>query len=200
MAGFDGNIAAIWASVAVGVINLLMTVLSVYFVDRLGRRKLFFAGMAGMAFSLIFMAVCFFFHSSLGETGKWLSLGLVFFYISCFAVSIGPLGWLIISEVFPQKVRGLGSSIGSMAVWVFNAVVTFTFFKIVKLLTIPGMELSVDGESIGNPAGAFLFYSAMAIAGLVWGYFFVPETKGVPLEDIEEHWRSGGKARTLERK
>ena len=96
---------------------------------------------------------------------------------------MGPLGWLIISEVFPQKLRGLGSSIGSLSVWVFNSIVTFTFFKIASLW--------------GTPAGSFFFYAAIALAGIVWGIFFMPETKGKSLETIENHWRSGGTPRTL---
>lgn len=197
MAGFEGNIAAIWASVAVGMINLLFTIVSVYFVDRIGRRKLYFIGMTGIACSLVLLGGCFLFHDALGNLGKWVSISLVFSYIAFFAVSIGPLAWLIISEVFPQKVRGLGSSIGSLAVWVFNAVVTFTFFKIVKAFTISGTEISVNGENFGNPSGAFFLYAVIAIIGIVWGYFYIPETKGVSLERIEEHWRGGGSAKKL---
>ena len=197
MAGFDGTISAIWASVGVGAINLVSTLVSVYFIDRIGRRKLYTIGMSGLAVSLILLSACFLFNSSLGEVGKFVGIILIFLYTACFAVSIGPLAWLIISEVFPQKVRGLGSSIGSLSVWVFNAIVTFTFFKIVRAFTIPGTEISVGGENLGNPAGAFFFYALIAIAGIVWGYFYVPETKGVSLERIEEHWRKGGKAKDL---
>ena len=129
--------------------------------------------------------------------GKWLSIVLVFVYVAFYAISIGPLGWLIISEVFPQKVRGLGSSLGSLSVWVFNTVVTFTFFKIVKAFTVEGTEIYLDGENLGNPAGAFWFYAIVALAAIIWGYFYVPETKGVTLEKIEEYWRKGGKPRHL---
>lgn len=101
------------------------------------------------------------------------------------------------SEVFPQKVRGLGSSLGSLSVWVFNTVVTFTFFKIVKAFTVEGTEIYLDGENLGNPAGAFWFYAIVALAAIIWGYFYVPETKGVTLEKIEEYWRKGGKPRHL---
>lgn len=197
MAGFDGNIAAIWASVAVGVVNLLATVLSVYFVDRIGRRKLYFTGLTGIAVTLILLALCFLSGQLLGEAGKWFSIVLVFLYITSFAISIGPLGWLIISEVFPQKVRGLGSSIGSLSVWIFNAVVTFTFFKIVNAFTVAGTEISVGNEQLGNPAGAFFFYAIVAVAAIVWGYFYIPETKGIALEEIETFWRNGGKPKDL---
>ena len=107
-------------------------------------------------------------------------------------ISIGPLGWLIVSEVFPQKLRGLGTSLGSLSVWFFNAIVSFTFFKILKVFSISGTELTINGESQGNPAGAFLFYAFIGIVAIIWGYFYVPETKGVSLEKIEAFWRKGG--------
>lgn len=197
MAGFDGTIAAIWASVGVGVVNVIFTVVSVAFVDRLGRRKLYFIGLSGIIVSLALLGACFAFNSYLGEAGKWMAVILVFFYVAFFAISIGPLGWLIISEVFPQKVRGLGTSLGSLSVWFFNSIVSFTFFKIVHAFTISGSEIYLDGQNLGNPAGAFWFYGLVAIAALIWGYFYVPETKGVSLEKIEDYWRKGGKPRYL---
>lgn len=197
MAGFEGTVSAIGASVGVGVINLLFTIVSVYFVDKLGRRKLFFTGLTGITISLVLLGICFAFSGSLGEMGKWLSIILVFFYVAFYAISIGPLGWLIISEIFPQKLRGLGSSFGSLSVWFFNSIVSFTFFKIVHAFTIEGTEIYVEGENLGNPAGAFWFYAVIAFAALIWGYFYVPETKGVSLEKIEEYWRKGGKPRLL---
>lgn len=192
MSGFGGAVSAIGASVGVGVVNLLFTLLSVYFVDRLGRRKLYFLGLSGIVISLLLLATSFIFAARLGDSGKWLSIVLIFLYVGFFAISIGPLGWLIVSEVFPQKLRGLGSSLGSLSVWFFNAIVSFTFFKILKVFSIPGTDLTINGESQGNPAGAFLFYAFIGILAIIWGYFYVPETKGVPLEKIEAFWRKGG--------
>lgn len=193
MAGFDGTISAIWASVGVGVINMIFTIVSVYFVDRLGRRKLYFIGVSGIVISLVLLSIVFLLITQLGEISKWISILLVFLYVAFYAISIGPLGWLIVSEIFPQSVRSLGSSLGALSVWFFNTVVSFTFFKILQLLSLPGKELIVDGENVGNPAGVFLFYSVIAIFGLIWGYYFIPETKGVSLEKIEQHWRNYGK-------
>jgi sugar porter (SP) family MFS transporter len=198
MAGFDGAVAAIWASVGVGVVSLLYTLVSVYFMDRLGRRKLYFIGMTGMVVSLFLLGLCFAFHSTLSAGYQWVYIICMLCYVAFFAISIGPLGWLIISEVFPQKVRGLGASLGSLSVWFFNAAVAFTFFKIIRLLTVPGTEIMVNGENLGNPAGAFWFYGIIAVAGLIWGYHFIPETKGVSLEKIEDFWRKGGKPKELE--
>lgn len=195
MAGFDGAVAAIGASVGVAVINVVATLLSVYFVDRIGRRRLFFIGMVGMVVSLCLLAGSFIFD--MGSASKFVTVGFTLLYVAFYAISVGPLGWLIISEIFPQKMRGLGSSLGSITVWVCNSIVTFTFFKIARLLSIPGTEVIVDGETISNPAGSFLFYAIIAMLGMVWGWFFVPETKGVSLEKIEEHWKNGGSPRTL---
>lgn len=197
MAGFDGAVSAIWAAVGVGVVNVVATLVSIYFVDRLGRRKLYFTGLTGIILSLITLSLSFVFVNELGNAGQWLTVIFMFLYVAFFAISIGPLGWLIISEVFPQKVRGLGASVGSLSVWVFNSIVSFTFFKIVNALTIPGTEIMVDGEQVGNPAGAFGFYGLIALLALIWGYFYVPETKGISLEKIEDYWRKGGKPRNL---
>lgn len=195
MAGFSGSVSAIGASIGVGFINVIATVLSVYFVDRIGRRKLFFAGMVGMVLSLSMLAGSFL--VDFGSAGKIVTVGCTLLYVTFYAISVGPLGWLIISEIFPQKLRGLGSSIGSLSVWVFNSIVTFTFFKIANLLSVSGTEITVDGEVLANPAGSFLFYAFIALIGIVWGIFFMPETKNKSLESIENHWRNGGKPNTL---
>ena len=195
MAGFSSAEAAIGASVGVAAINVAATMLSVSIIDRIGRRKLFFIGMIGMVLSLGLLA--FSFLSNMGEVGKYMTVGFTLLYVTFFAMSVGPLGWLIISEVFPQKLRGLGSSLGSITVWVCNSIVTFTFFKIARLFSFPGTELTVGGETVYNPAGSFLFYALIAVLGMVWGYYYLPETKGVSLEDIEEHWKQGGSPRKL---
>ena len=211
IAGFEGARAGIWGSVTVGVVNVVFTILSLFMIDKLGRRKLFFIGTIGIIVSLIALGTVFAFLTDLGTMGKWLSIVFVWIYIAFFAISLGPLGWLIISEVFPLRVRGIGSSIGSLSNWFFNGVVAFTFFKIIQLFTLPGQGIitheklydatthsfTMQAVNNGNPAGAFWFYAVLGILGLLWGYYFLPETKGVPLEKIEEHWRNKGKPRDL---
>lgn len=86
--------------------------------------------------------------------------------------------WLIISEVFPLKVRGVGMSLGSLSNWLFNGIVAFTFLKLVNAL---------------SPAGAFWLYAALGILGIIWGFKFIPETKGITLKKIEDNWREGKK-------
>lgn len=197
MSGFADAQAAVWASVSVGVVNVAFTILSLFMIDKLGRRKLYFIGLTGLVVALIAMGSCFALQATLGDSIKWVTISLVWIYIAFFAISLGPLGWLIISEIFPLSVRGIGSSIGALSNWLFNAVVAFTFFKIVKGLTVSGSEIVLKGEDLGNPAGAFYLYALVGILGLVWGYFFIPETKNITLEKIEEHWREGKSPRLL---
>jgi sugar porter (SP) family MFS transporter len=197
-AGFEGAEAAIAASVIVGVVNVLFTIVSLFIIDKLGRRKLYFIGVTGIFFALICMGLGF----MLPGAGKWFLVISMLVYIAFFAISLGPLGWVLITEVFPTRVRGLGSSIGSLSNWGFNTLVVWTFFKMAsaignaKEVVVPeGKDLSeVCPSCIG---GVFWIFAAVALIGLVWGYFYVPETKGISLEKIEEHWRNGGKPRQL---
>jgi sugar porter (SP) family MFS transporter len=191
-AGFDGNRAAILASVSVGVINVLFTILSLFLIDRIGRRKLFFIGTSGICVSLILMGLCFVFSNALGDFAKWALVISMLCYIAFFAVSLGPLAWLIISEVFPLKVRGLGSSIGSLSNWAFNTLVVWTFFKMIN-----GFDRLFGGNTDLGTASAFWLFALIGILALIWGYFFVPETKGISLEKIEDHWRKGQKPKDL---
>ena len=197
MAGFEGARAAILASVSVGAVCVLSSIIALFVIDKLGRRKLYMIGLGGMVISLLALGLCFAFQSSMGNWVKHITVVLIWIYIAFFAVSLGPLGWIIISEVFPLKVRGIGASIGSLSNWLFNGVVAFTFFKIVKGLTMQGTDITVSNENLGNPAGAFWFYALVGIAGLIWGYFYIPETKGKSLEMIEDHWRQGKTPREL---
>lgn len=197
MSGFADAQAAVWASVSVGVVNVAFTILSLFLIDKLGRRKLFFIGLSGLVVALIAMGTCFALQATLGDSIKWLTISLIWVYIAFFAISLGPLGWLIISEVFPLSVRGIGSSIGALSNWLFNGIVAFTFFKIVKGLTMEGSSIMLKGEDLGNPAGAFFLYALVGVLGLIWGYFFIPETKNVTLEKIEEEWRKGTKPKDI---
>lgn len=197
-AGFEGAEAAIAASVIVGVVNVLFTIISLFIIDKLGRRKLYFIGVTGIALALICMGLGF----MLPGAGKWFLVISMLVYIAFFAISLGPLGWLIITEVFPTRVRGLGASIGSLSNWGFNTLVVWTFYKMAsaignaKEVVVPeGQDLSeVCPTCVGS---VFWIFAAVALIGLVWGYFFIPETKGVPLEEIEAHWKKRGAPRKL---
>lgn len=203
IAGFSGAKAAIAATVSVGVLNVLTTVLSMSLIDKIGRRKLYFFGLVGMLISLLALGFFFIFKDSLGGSLKFVIVGSVLVYIFFFAISLGPLGWLIISEVFPLNVRGLGMSIGSLSNWFFNWIVTFTFLKMAWLFTSPGMEIinkTAEGTTTDpNPAGSFFVYAFVAFLGIIWGLKYIPETKGISLEAIEDHWRQGKKPYELKK-
>jgi len=199
IAGFSGPVAAITATVSVGVVNVLSTILSMFLIDKLGRRKLYFIGLIGMGIALTALGTFFLLKDNLGPSLKYVTVATVLIYIFFFAISLGPLGWLIISEIFPLKVRGLGMSIGSLSNWLFNAIVTFTFLKLAWLFTGDGMAILNEGSDIPdpNPAGAFFLYAIVAVIGIIWGLKYIPETKGVSLEDIEKHWKEGKSPREL---
>ena len=94
-------------------------------------------------------------------------------------------------------------SIGSLSNWLFNAIVAFTFLKLAWLFTSPGMEITHPGNNVPpdpNPAGAFIVYGVVALIGIIWGYYFIPETKNITLEEIEEHWRKGTKPNQIHHK
>ena len=199
-AGFEGAEAAIAASVIVGAVNVLFTIVSLFVIDKLGRRKLYFIGLTGIFFALVGMGLGFIIPGA----GKWFLVVSMLVYIAFFAISLGPLGWLMVTEVFPTKVRGLGASIGSLSNWGFNTLVVWTFYKMAhgianaKDVVVPaGKDVSeVCHSCVG---GVFWIFAAVALIGLVWGYFYMPETKGVSLEQIEHHWREGGKPRKLKK-
>ena len=182
IAGIQSNTLTILPSILLGAVNVLFTVVSILLLDKLGRRPLYFIGLTGMVVGLAGVGLSFFFEDSLGSSLKYFTVGSMFVYIIFFAVSLGPLGWLIISEVFPLKIRGVGMSLGSLANWLFNGIVAFTFLKLVNAL---------------SPAGAFWLYAVLGILGIIWGFRYIPETKGITLEKIEDAWREGRKPREI---
>lgn len=181
-AGFGSSSSQILATVGIGVVNVLMTVVGMMLIDRIGRRRLLFIGFAGTALSLGMIAI--------GAAGEFESLdvlatvGLVL-YIAAFAASIGPLPWVMMSEIFPLNVRGLGMSVASLANWGFNFLVVFSFPVLVSTLGL---------------GGVFAIYALVCAAGVVFTVVFVPETNGVPLEEIELHLKSGRPFRALGRR
>ena len=182
MAGIVSNTKSIIPSIIIGTVNVLACLLSVFLLDRVGRRKLFMIGISGMIPSLALLGLCFYFKDALGPSLPVFSVMSIVCYIIFIAISLAPLGWLLISEVFPLEVRGVGMSIGSLSHWGFNAIISFTFLTLVNSVGI---------------ASTFWCYSLICVAGLIWGYYYIPETKGKSLEEIEKFWRSGGKPRNL---
>ena len=180
-AGFESHKVAILATVGVGVVNVLMTVVAIFFIDRIGRKPLLYIGMTGMAISLGVLGLAFNMPSMTGAL-KMITVLSVVFYIASFAISLGPIFWLMIAEIYPLNVRGRAMSLATVANWGFNAVVAATFLTLTEKL----------GKS-----GTFWFYGIVCAIGIAFCYFYVPETKGHSLEEIEAHLRKNKGLRSL---
>jgi MFS transporter, SP family, galactose:H+ symporter len=182
MAGITGNSASIVPAIVIGIVNVAACFISVLYLDKVGRRRLYLIGISGMIPSLVLAGVCFFFRDRLGSSLIYLSVGSIVCFIFFINISLSPLGWLLISEIYPTSARSVGMSIGSLSHWGFNAIIAFTFLRMVN-----GLGL----------AATFWVYAAVCVVGLVWGYYYIPETRGKSLEEIEEYWRGGGSPRGL---
>ncbi|MFA5105309.1 MAG: sugar porter family MFS transporter, partial [Candidatus Margulisiibacteriota bacterium] len=183
-AGFGSHKVAILATVGVGTVNVLMTVVAIWLLDKLGRKPLLYIGMTGMVLSLGLLGVAFSLGSLSGAL-KWICVLSVVFYIASFAIGLGPIFWLMIAEIYPLRVRGRAMSLATVANWGFNMLVAATFLTLT--------------EKLGK-AGTFWLFAAISVFGIVFCYFFVPETKGLTLEEIEQHLKSGRRFRGLSSK
>jgi MFS family permease len=163
-----GKSAAFLQSAGIGLVNLVFTMLGLYLIDRLGRKKLMLIGSVGYILSLGAVAAAFHFQF----LGGMIVPVLLFFFIAAHAIGQGAVIWVFISEIFPNSVRSYGQSLGSSMHWIMAAVVTsvFPFFA--------------NNPAIG-PAKIFLFFTVMMLLQLFWVIFKMPETKGVPLEELE---------------
>lgn len=155
-------------TLVIGIINLLFTFVAIFSVDKFGRKKLLLAGGIGMFLSLI--VIGYLFNSDYNGMGL---LVFILFYIACFAFSFGPITWIIISEIFPTKMRGVAMSVATFSLWVAVYLVTQLFPILL--------------ESVG-PAITFWIFGLMAGVGIIFTYLKVPETKGKTLEKIESEW------------
>lgn len=182
MAGVTSNSASILPAIVIGIVNVAACFISVLCLDKVGRRRLYLIGICGMIPSLVLAGVCFFFRDRLGSSLIYLAVGSIVCFIFFINISLSPLGWLLISEIYPTSARSVGMSIGSLSHWSFNAIIAFTFLRMAS-----GLGL----------AATFWVYAAVCVLGLVWGYYYIPETKGKSLEEIEEYWRAGGSPRNL---
>ncbi len=176
IAGFDSNLNAIYATTGIGVVNFLMTIVAVFFTDKLGRKPLLYFGLTGVMLSLAALGCAFAYQDVLGAGLKVVAVGSLVTYIICFAMSLGPIGWILVSEVFPLKIRGVAMSICTVANFAFNFFVVGSFPVLI--------------HKIG---GAYTFWGFAAVSFLciLFVYFFVPETKGISLEQIESNWIHG---------
>lgn len=172
-AGFKSASASILGAVGLGLVMLCMHVVAIFLLDRVGRRPLLLIGVAGQIVGLAIIAAAFQFKQLASVVGDVAVGGLVI-YVACFAVGLGPVFWLIISEIYPLAIRGAAMSAATVANWAMNLVVAVTFLSLVSVL---------------GHAATFLVYGVLTVCAWFFIFKLVPETKGKTLEQIEEHWR-----------
>jgi len=173
--GSDTN-AALLQTVVVGTVNLTFTIIAIWMVDRLGRKPLMMIGSVGMGLSLLGMGLAAYCQ----KTDLWVLL-FILGYIACFALSVGPVTWVILSEIFPTRIRGRAMAIATVCLWVANYLVSQTF---------PMMEENNWLLEKFHHAFPFWLYGIFCVVLVTFVWRFVPETKGKTLEEIEKHWMS----------
>jgi SP family arabinose:H+ symporter-like MFS transporter len=168
-AGFQLD-SALQFQVAIGIINLIFTIIALWKIDSWGRRPLLIWGMAAVFISLMIIATMF----SLGQSGIWIVVMLCV-YMAALAISINAVIWVLIGEIFPTRIRGRAMSIATFANWGINFMTAFLFPWYV--------------DKIGVGAGFFTF-AFMCLIATIFFYKVIPETKGKSLEEIETYWKS----------
>jgi SP family arabinose:H+ symporter-like MFS transporter len=167
--------------VIVGAVNIVFTVLSMWLVDRLGRKKLIGFGSLVQCLAQLALVALFVLVVTKGADGKmqlppwalWGMLGGVLIFIAAFAIGNGAVCWIIISEIFPNRIRGVAAAIGTAAIWGGCFLLSQLF---------PWMLANL------GPAVIFALFAAVSLFGSLFVYFVVPETKGRTLEEIEQSW------------
>ena len=170
-AGLSGG-DSLFYQVLVGLVNTLTTILALVIIDKVGRKKLVYYGVSGMVVSLILIGLYFLFGDSLGVSSLFL-LVFFLFYVFCCAVSICAVVFVLLSEMYPTKVRGLAMSIAGFALWVGT--------YLIGQLT-PWMLQNL------TPAGTFFLFALMCVPYMLIVWKLVPETTGKSLEEIERYW------------
>lgn len=158
--------AALLGSIGIGVANLIFTLLGMYLIDRLGRKKLMYIGSVGYIVSLIFVSMAFYFKWS----GMVVPISL-FVFIGAHAIGQGAVIWVFISEIFPNHVRSYGQSIGTSTHWILAFIIP---------ASVPLLIAKIGAGTM------FLIFAIMMVFQLLWVKYMMPETKGVSLEDLEK--------------
>ncbi|XP_038979381.1 polyol transporter 5-like isoform X1 [Phoenix dactylifera] len=173
-AGLKSDSNSLGATVAVGFMKTAAILVATFLLDRVGRRPLLLSSAGGMVISLVILA------SSLSviehhphEKLTWaaaMSISTVLTFVGSFSIGLGPIAWVYTSEIFPLRLRAQGASLGTATNRIVSGVISMTFISLYKTITI---------------AGSYFFYAGIAAAGWLFFYFFLPETRGRSLEDME---------------
>jgi SP family arabinose:H+ symporter-like MFS transporter len=168
--GSSSEAAAIGANVVVGLVNFVATIVALWIIDTAGRKALLMVSSAGMALAEIALGIAFLMKPAPGG----IIIGTVLMCVACFAVGLGPGVWVLMSELFPTRIRGRAMSVATISLWVACVALTSTFLSLVRALTV---------------SGAFWIYAAMCVTTFVFVWRVTPETKGKTLEEIEQFWK-----------
>ncbi len=165
---------ALLLTIIVGIVNFLFTIIAVRTVDKFGRKPLMMIGALGMCIAMLSLGFVFF----SGATG-YLALACMILYVASFAMSWGPVTWVLLSEIFPNKIRGRAMAIAVAAQWVSNYLVSLTF---------PMMDDNSYLTEQFNHGFAYWVYGIMSLLAMWFVWKYVPETKGKTLEEMEGLW------------
>ena len=170
----SGADAALLETIVVGAVNLAFTIVAIWTVDRLGRKPLMIIGSIGMCISLVAMGLA----GQFSVVSTWV-LVCILAYIACFALSVGPVTWVILSEIYPTRIRGRALSIATFCLWGTNFVVSQTF---------PMLDENPALIARFHHGFPFYVYAAFCVVLVFTVWKAVPETKGHSLEEIEKFW------------
>lgn len=160
---------ALGGFVSIGIVNVIFTVIALWLIDKVGRRPLLFIGNIGCLIALATIGVLF----TIGKTDGLIIVLMLCLFMACFAFSMGPIKWVVMSEIFPTRIRGRAIAIATLAVWFADALYN-QFFPMVKL------HIGVNGS--------FFIFAIVLIPQIFFVWLVMPETKGRTLEEIEQSW------------
>ncbi|CAK9153200.1 unnamed protein product [Ilex paraguariensis] len=176
MAGFSSNQLALLLSLIVAAVNAAGTIVGIYLIDYVGRRKLALSSLCGVIVSLILLAAAFFLESSGSTNGiyGWIAVLGLALYIAFFAPGMGPVPWTVNSEIYPESYRGICGGMSATVNWVSNLIVAQSFLSL--------------AEAVGTGL-TFLILAGVAVVALVFVTMYVPETQGLTFEEVERIWK-----------
>jgi MFS family permease len=174
LSGFHSSAIAILATIGIGMINFLSTVVAIWLVDRVGRRPLLLSGILGMVASLGILGLAFYLPQSPDSGLGWLTVVSLMVYVTSFVIGLASVFWLLIAEIYPLKLRAKAMSIATVANWSASLITSLSFLTLIQWL---------------GKAGVFWLYGLIGLSTWVLVLFLVPETKGLTLEEIEIRWK-----------
>ncbi|MEO8205607.1 MAG: sugar porter family MFS transporter [Chthoniobacterales bacterium] len=186
LAGFADATQQMWGTVIVGLTNVLATFIAIAFVDRLGRKPIMYAGFIVMGLAMVTVGTFFRIGIEKHPEFGYPAIFALLIFIVGFAMSAGPIIWVLCSEIYPLSGRDIGVTCSTATNWIVNAIVGGTFLTLINTMG-------------GNGGNTFLLYGGLNILFILFFLAFVPETKGVSLEGIEANLLSGKALRKIGR-